>query len=1260
MSNAGNRFVKGIISDLPAIDVSNQHWVFPTVNVRITKQGDVFVVKPVNGNEELFIVPNGYEIIGAKEYQNILYLVLYKNDGTIQLGSYPFIENTGVYNYSYRALQCLNNNGIPADFITSKFNFDGSTIDLEFAESYDDTIDIYLNGSGSPTIKINSNMSKLGNKTNLINESSLPYSAYLISDASKPMVIDSISLSQGGKLEPGKYVIFLRYSTKDYNKTTFLSESNPFDVHNTVNSNYKAGQFLLDGEDTEYSNTKIEINLSNFDESFAYYQVAILIASGNPNEEITYKTYLISQYFPISQTKVVIDGYEDRETLSLDEITAISFVDNINKCQTVIDNRYVGGNWESEGYNKESLAALAEYVTVIGVKEIVNPDNETATLFPGEIYPYGIIFRFLDGRESESFPIQGKDLVNSVNLENGLVRMPYTLLGAQLNRFGLELNLSDLELQLAGRSDIIGYTIVRAERIKNILANGIARAVIDNCSFEDLRLSSDPDLVDLGNELYGDDINEYFYSRTEAGSYAIPDFFEGYYPLYKTPIPRDETRLGFSYNGTDPGDLRQRKASQLTKRVALFSPDIALSNEFDNMDLESVYIYQSGINNSITKVDIQDTSVHNYAWYSFETQDAILYSHYDYDNESIKSLTKHPASINGTYVKKGTKRAGGLFSAFISDPLVDGDSSFTRTRYCTKARDWGLYTRSAMFGSYVGLSSDSDISSLIDKPIVITKYETPELYIQSVVDNFQIRNTVYAKISQFITKNEVSTVSVFNGDSYFGKVYLRGEKWFGAVGLYELQVGDEKYIYQHGALVSFNCFSNVNFYMRGEVDSTDPVGTQVKYSFWPRVSTRNNIEGWNILSSNEEDMHESNSINQGYNKSLSPKPYIGYDDISPLSSSKYPSRIRNSSIRIKGAYYDGFKTFYTNDKVDISENSGDLIALYNLQETLIAIQPRAISKIYTNVRQVSGEGSFDIVTGSSQSYLYDVPYRLSTYGAIDKDHTIHTGKNIYGIDIDNKILWIISSTSTPEGKAANVAQDLGKEKLITKYVFDLLSFLKDNDIDYIVKLGYDKYNFEVLFTFKWIDGINNDYEGSYLLDGYKYLTLVFNEALGAFTGLYSLPADRYTTFKTNLVSISQNAYIHKRDSTNMNFFGNDYSMLLSWIVNSAGEDAPPLVKKFFEAVTISCPEVPLKSIKFKTESQSAEINPFIDEEKFWQTPKYNEFQYEISIPTNSEDNTIFGVDSVLKGFWLKITVEFEGTEDFYMIHSDTLFNPINY
>jgi hypothetical protein len=1266
--SGGNRFVKGIISDLPNIDVSNQHWVFPSVNVRITLQGSVFIAKPVNGNEVLFTVPTGYQIIGAEEYFDILYLVLYKDDGTIELGSYPHYDGA-TKTYSYRALQCLGSIATPLPFNTSALSFDGSTVDIICAESYDDTVDLYLNQVGTPTVKINSNMNTEGTQSNFIVETDLPYIAHLISDASKPMIVDSVELKQGGKLEPGKYILFLRYSSKDFNKTTFLTESSPFDVHGTVNSLYKAGSFLLDDAETEFVNAKIELTIEDgtLDDAFTYYQVAVLIASGNPNEIATYKTYLISQYIPTTQTKVVIDGYESRETLSLDEIAAISFIDNINKSQTVIDNRYVGANWESEGYDKIELKNLAELIKTDGVVEtplsiLEGGVTKEPTYYPGEIYPFGVTFRFTDGRETESFPITGHDYVADpeIDLEKGLVRMPLKGLdNNELPNFGLKLDLTLLKtaLESVELDYISGYTIVRGERIKNILANGVTRGMIDNISFPDLATYDAGSMADL----YGDVINEYFYSKTEEGSLAVPDFFEGYYPMYKDQIEAGD-KIGFRVNTSDdPSECWPLQATPLINRIALYSPDISLSNEFDNMDLENVYISQTGAA-VLNKIELVDESLTNYSYDSGLSEFVKLFTHYQYTNETIQTLVSNAFTINGVYVQKGSKRVSGLFSSFFPDYYINTDTPLTRQRYVNFEKLWGVRTRSGLFGSYIGLSSENDISSLIDKPVVLTRYENSTAYLASALDNFQIRNTTYGKVSQFITKAEVSTINVFNGDSYVGRVYLRGVKWFGAKGLYEIAViGGEKFSYHHGTMISFNCFSGVNFHMRGEVESTDPGGSEGKYTFWPRASLRNSMEGWNITSSNEEDMHESNSINEGYNKSLSLKPYIGYDDIAPASSSKYPGRLRSSAVRVKGAFYDGFKTFYTNDKVDIPENGGPIVGIYNLLEMLIVVQHKSISRVYTDVRQVDSQGSFDIVTGSSQSFLYDKNFVMSDYGAISRDHVLSTGNNVYGIDVINRVLWIASMTSTPERKQTTGVQDLGKEKLVTKYIFDLLTFLKESAPDYTIALGYDKFNLEVLYTFKWADQ-DNVYGESVVYNGYNYITLVFSEAMGAFTGLYSIPADRYTKFKTNLVSISNNAYIHKRDSTQMNFFGDDYSMILSWIVNNAGEDAPPLVKKFFEAVIISCPEIPFKNIKFSTDSQSSALDPFINEDKFWQTPRYNEFQYEISIPTNTSevDNAIFEVDSVMKGFWLKITVEYEGTDDFYMIHSDTLFNPINY
>ena len=1240
-----NRFIKGIVADYSPVDVSNQHWVFPTVNVRITKQGDTFLVKPVSGNEELFKIPTGYRIIGAEEYFDIIYFVLFNDTNqNVQLGSYPYYNGT-VKTFAYRPLQCLDDGfGAKAPFDTATLGFDGSNVDIVFAESYDDTIDLYLNTPNSPTIKINSNMSTTGDKLNLITESELPFSVVLVSDAANPMSIDTVTLQTGGHMEPGKYIFFLRYSTKDFNKTTFITESSPIDIHGTVGATYKAGSFLLDDGETEYVNARAQLAISNRDESFPYYQVGVLIASGNPDEEISYKSYLISKYISTDQATVTIDGYESRETLSLDEIAAISFSDNINKCQVVIDNKYVGGNWESEGYDRTSLGTLAMLITVDSAVSISGTVTEEATYFPGEINPFGVVFRFTDGRESETFPISGKDLVTGLSLAFGLVRFPYTPIGGDHLNFGLKLFNTALDdaLVLEANSHIAGYTIVRGDRIKNTIANGIGVGMIDNTNFP---------AFPLGHTLYnkyGGIPQEYFYSKEAAGAHAIPDFFDGTIPMYKSNYT---DKIGFNFSDILT-EFKPDPTVQLTKRVAFYSPDVTLDKTLKNYENEQVYVFISGTLTSLTKNLTEDASIFNI------DGTRLMYNHFEYLTKSLISWTTNAYTINATFVESGIKRVGGMFSAFFPDFALDTDTAWTRRRYYNNVLDWGLFERSSLFGSYMGLSSDSDISSLINKPLVLQRFPDTATYLTSATENFQLRNTIYYKVSQYKAKDTfASFLTIANGDSYLGTVYLRGVKWFGARLLYETENTD-KYVYHHGTLLSFNCFSSVNFYMRGEVESRNPLGALGKYTFWPRASIRNTLEGWGILSSNEEDMHESTSINPGYNLTHSIKQYIGYDNVAPDATNKYPTRLRSSAVRVKGAFSDGFKTFYENEKIDISERYGPIIDIFNLFGILIVVQKNAISQVYTNVRQVSSEGSFDIVTGSSQTYLYDKTYVKSYFGAAHRDHIKETEKGVYGIDVENKVIWFITTGATAEGKQVSQVIDIGKEKMISSYIFDLLAFL--NDRDYTIAIGYDKFNREVLFTIKYADGAGLPvYENSYLINGYYYITLVFSEDLGAFTGLYALPSDYYVQFRTNLVSILSNVSIHYKTSSQLNFFGQDYTMLLSWIANSS-EEAPALVKKFFESILISCPEIPFKNIKFTTEKQESSIDPFIDAARFWETPKYTEFQYEISIPPSQTAGVIFDEESVMKGFWLKITVEFEGEEDFYMIHTSTLFNPINY
>jgi len=475
-----NRFVKGIVSDLNPIDVSSQNWVFPTLNMRITQQGDMVVAKPITGNDEFFELPEGYDIIGAKEYANILYLVLFKSENNyVGLYSYPSVGMGGdSFNYELGIIPFLLGGTGPEN----KLKYDGRKVDLLFTSSYDGTVDIYLNDRLNPTYVINNCFNSKGEFIDRrVDYSGLPNNIRLINDYVSPAVFGEIFTEPGGRLEPGSYQLFLKYVSESFDESGYISQSDIFTVYTgefglLTLGNHLAKYYSVDGE-KEYVNKKIKFELKDLDPNYRFFQIAVVVNTGNAGEESTALAYLISTLFETSSNNnIIIDGREKRETLSLNDISVISQIDNINKSQAIINNRYIGANWINSGFNNAEFSLIAKSITV---EEGLTISSE-GTYFPNEIYPFGVVFRLNDGRETDVYPITGKNLETGEDMPYGLVYLGFENKdenGEILHHPGVSYTVvfkyNDIVEKLKDYPDIIGFYIVRGERIPNIISSGI-------------------------------------------------------------------------------------------------------------------------------------------------------------------------------------------------------------------------------------------------------------------------------------------------------------------------------------------------------------------------------------------------------------------------------------------------------------------------------------------------------------------------------------------------------------------------------------------------------------------------------------------------------------------------------------------------------------------------------------------------------------------------------------------------------------------
>ena len=1232
MANAVNRFIKGIVSDYNAIDVTNQHWVWPTINMRITKKGDMMVAMPITGNTKLFDLPEGYEVIGGQEYAGILYLVLYKeSDSTVAVHSYPSVaEGVDGFNYELKPIPFIEGG---FDF-SDKLEYDGRKVDLLFTTSFDDTVDIYMNDSLNPTYILNNCFTNKGKfidrQVGVIN---VPEGIRLINSSTSPATFQHLEVVSPGLLPPGNYQLYLRYVTNSFNQTLFVSQSEIISVAEILPVQY--GKFK-DGEyGPNYTSRALNVKLLNLDQTYAYYQIGVVCYTSNVGEAAVPVTYLIDKLYRTDERTLHIDGYEKKRSLSLDEIAAIISMDNINKSQVIIQNRYIGANWTFSGYDKEALAGYAKLVTADVIKVDDPSSHKSPTYYPYEIYPFAIVFLLSSGVETDSYPIQGKNLETGELLKNGLVLICYDHRGDTddiRNKFIPSFQLLGLHVAIKKDPDVLGYYIVRGERIKNIISEGIAFVALDGVFAR---------TEDSHNTRYAHS------AETAKEGYCWPDTScDAKYPIYAYT---DGGKMCL-YN-----DVAVRSRTMAKKRAGFFSVETL----FNDQSLVSTF------NNTL--IHIQTKSVWNKFRIDDNNPNGVAFRGVSRVLEDQLKWGSEIKSVQAFFIRSGETVAKGNFTSYINDARSAGGGArpFKFEDYSTS---WPVEARSSLWNDYIGLKFDGDIDLYPASPMRLLRYESREIYVASVQASFNPRTSYYFKISKI--KIPDSSPAAFykdehNGDTYTGEITMRGHKWFGAKQLSAINCestqGD---VYQHGSTFTYATRSDINFLIRTNQVAKKPDGsTSGEYSFLPYQLEREN--SWAVLSSEEADMHESTKLNTGYSVTSSIKRYAGYDNKALPTSNAFITRLRNSNKRIAGSYLNAFKNFDANQSQDYDEQYGPIVGIYNLYNHLISVQYDAI-----NMHYVQGQASkdFDIVLGSSNKFLNENVYMKATFGAQSRDHIYNTGEFIYGIDMSNFVFWKIGTGSTPEGKqiisVVNLLETLGFEK----HLMSILNEVKGNILD--INIGYDELHKEVFFTLLYSLAVANppidpdapdDPSPKGGQPSTNTVTVIYNQESNSFICHYTIPSVFYATYNNQLLSFDKySAYVHKEDSPQLEFFGVKYSMILSYIVTGASKETSATVKKFFESIKLRSPNHELVSIQFHTDSQEGELNPFKNEERFWLNPKYNEYHWEVPIPVNAKGSQPFSEGSVLKGEWLKVTLEYKGDEEFYLLYTNTEFNPINY
>jgi hypothetical protein len=328
-------------------------------------------------------------------------------------------------------------------------------IDIEVQPSYDGSVNLILNDDKNKPKLINSrfivgedNTFDVADRngdidTNIYNENYFEVEAGLLKVAQEIPTLTFNGVESGGKLSIGNYTFYFKYADADGNETDFVSESGKVVCYiGTVNE----PESIRGGLDFENSQKLISFTLNNIDLSFPYIKVYYTINTGNDSIQSILKAFVIKEPYKVkgTSTKLIINGYEDIEEVSITDINSgFQTIDTV-KTQAQVQNMLFLGNITNSYSTYEELKDLSLRITprlthteTIGnldpnyqeiansntgnKYEYYNPNNIYYRLgyWDEEIYRLGIVYIMNDYSLSPVFNIRGvKELTDSTTFNS--------------------------------------------------------------------------------------------------------------------------------------------------------------------------------------------------------------------------------------------------------------------------------------------------------------------------------------------------------------------------------------------------------------------------------------------------------------------------------------------------------------------------------------------------------------------------------------------------------------------------------------------------------------------------------------------------------------------------------------------------------------------------------------------------------------------------------------------------------------------------
>ena len=292
------------------------------------------------------------------------------------------------------------------------------------------------------------------------------------------------------------------------------------------------------------------------------------------------------------------------------------------------------------------------------------------------------------------------------------------------------------------------------------------------------------------------------------------------------------------------------------------------------------------------------------------------------------------------------------------------------------------------------------------------------------------------------------------------------------------------------------------------------------------------------------------------------------------SQEHFPSTVAYSDVKLMGDNtQDAWLRWDFDAFHDLDQKYGDLTNLFIVRNDMYAIQESGVSRLAVNPRAIlpSGDGVSVNVTSSGGAVIERHDYFSEIYGSRHQ-HSLVIGENAgYWFDVDKRKMLKLGWTE--EGQFG--IYKLSDKKGMRNYFRDLF---EGQNIEDMPLLGrgihgvYDRSTDDVILTINnsgYTVAVAGDYvDSKKIRTGNRVKkTVVYNEAVNAYTSFYTFYPRSYLRYRNNFYSSAKwgndvyNEYLYKHndpDVTGPVFYGDHNEFSFQAVIN----DSPLDVKTF--------------------------------------------------------------------------------------------------